>query len=113
MMVPSSASFGATKENVDETKVPPYKLPDPLVAADGSRVTSADEWTTKRRPEIIRLFENEVYGRGPTEKAELRFEVTSEDASALGGKATRKEVTILVTTPRGKLPLHLLVYIWV
>ena len=100
-----------TKENVDESRVPPYVLPDPLVAADGSRITTADEWTSKRRPEILRLFETEVYGRAPEQKPELQFQVDSEDRSALGGKAVRKEVTIHVSTPRGKLPLHLLLYI--
>ena len=106
-----SQSFAVTKENVDESRVPPYVLPDPLVAADGARITTADDWTSKRRPEILRLFETEVYGRAPKQKPELKFQVDSEDASALGGKAVRKEVTIHVSTPRGKLPLHLLLYV--
>jgi hypothetical protein len=104
-------SFAVTKENVDERRVPPYVLPDPLVAADGTRITTADEWTSKRRPEILRLFETEVYGRAPKQKPELQFHVDSEDTSALGGKAVRKEITIQVSTPRGKLPLHLLLYV--
>ena len=100
-----------TKENVDESRVPAYVLPDPLVAADGTHVTTAAEWTAQRRPEILRLFENEVYGRAAKEKPALRFELTSKDGSALGGKATRKEVTIHVSTARGQLPLHLLLYV--
>ncbi len=91
--------------------MPPYVLPDPLVANDGSRIKTADEWTRKRRPEILRLFEAEVYGRAPKQKPELRFHVDSEDRGALGGKAIRKQVTIHVSTPRGQLPLHLLLYI--
>lgn len=98
------------KENVDESRVRAYVLPDPLVDADGTRITTAEEWTLKRRPEILRLFESEVYGRAPQEKSALRFQVESEDRAALGGKAIRKEVTIHITTPRGQLPLHLLLY---
>src|SRR4249919_878847 len=94
-------SFAATKENVDESRVPPYTLPDPLIAADGTRIKTADEWTSKRRPELLRVFETEVYGRAPKEKPELKFHVDSEDTSALGGKAVRKEVTIKISTPRG------------
>ncbi len=111
IVVLPSLSFAVTKENVDESSVPPYVLPDVLVAADGTRITTANEWTTKRRPEILRLFETEVYGRAPEQRPELRFQVDSEDSSALGGKAVRKQVTIHVSTMAGKLPLHLLLYL--
>jgi hypothetical protein len=111
MAVLPRQSFAVMKENIDESRVPAYVLPDPLVAADGARITTTDEWTSKRRPEILRLFETEVYGRAPEQKPTLRFQVDSEDASALGGKAVRKEVTIHISTPRGELPLHLLLYI--
>jgi hypothetical protein len=104
-------SFAVTKANLDESRVPPYVLPDPLVAADGSRITTVDEWISKRRPEILRLFETEVYGRAPQQKPKLQFHVDSEDHSTFGGKAIRKEVTIHISTPRGELPLHLLLYI--
>lgn len=41
--------------NYDESKVPPYTLPDPLVMASGARVTSAAMWKRQRRPELLRL----------------------------------------------------------
>jgi hypothetical protein len=111
MAVLPGQSIAVTKENLDESRVPPYVLPDPLVAADSSRVKTADEWISKRRPEILRLFESEVYGRAPGLKPQLRFQVESEDRAALGGKAIRKQVTIHISTPRGQLPLHLLLYV--
>jgi hypothetical protein len=111
MAVQSNQSLAAAKENVDESRVPPYTLPDPLVAADGTRVTTAAEWKSKRRPELLRLFETEVYGRAPEQKPELTFHVDAEDRNAIGGKGIRKGVTILISTSRGKLPLHLLLYI--
>lgn len=103
-------SLAVMQENLDESRVPAYTLPDPLVCVDGLRVTSADEWKAKRRPEILRLFETEVYGKAPREKPQLEFTVESKDDAALGGKAIREEVTIAVSTRRGSLPLHLLVY---
>ena len=51
--------------NYDESKVPKYTLPDPLVLASGERVTDAETWQTKRRTEILSLFETHVYGRSP------------------------------------------------
>src|SRR5688572_31284925 len=48
-----------------EAEVPKYTLPDPLVCADGLRVTSAAEWEAKRRAETLELFRKHVYGRTP------------------------------------------------
>jgi hypothetical protein len=97
--------------NYDESNVPAYTLPELLLAADGRPVKTAAEWTSKRRPEILRLFETHVYGRIPKQKPQLTFHVDSEDRNALGGKAIRKQVTITISTPAGKLPLHLLLYL--
>jgi len=80
--------------NEDESKVPPYTLPDPLVLADGRKVRDARTWTRKRRPELLRLFETHVYGRTPSGGPRPRFVIGKIDPSALGGRATRKEVAI-------------------
>src|SRR5262245_15227918 len=43
--------------NYDESKANPYPtLPDPLVSKNGQRITSAEMWWTKRRPEILEDF---------------------------------------------------------
>jgi len=53
--------------NLDEAKANPYSnLPDPLVLKNGDRVTSAEMWRNKRRPEIVEDFDREIYGRVPT-----------------------------------------------
>jgi len=98
--------------NYDEAKVPAYTLPDPLVCTDGARVTDAKVWEKKRRPELLRLFEEQVYGRAPKRPHGLmRFEVTSVVTNALGGNATRKEIAILLSgTPAGPR-LDLLLYV--
>jgi hypothetical protein len=80
--------------NYDESRVAPYTLPDPLVRADGRPVRSADEWRRERRPELLALFEREVYGKVPPAPAGMWHEVRSADAHALGGIATRKEVRV-------------------
>src|SRR5215471_10847157 len=49
--------------NYSEDKVPPYTLPDPLVLTNGERVTSAEVWTKKRRPEILKFYQSDIYGR--------------------------------------------------
>lgn len=49
--------------NYDEEKVPEFELPDPLVTQDGTPVKDARTWESKRRPEILELFREHVYGR--------------------------------------------------
>lgn len=80
--------------NYDEAKVPAYTLPDPLVLASGQRVTDAETWRNRRRPELLALFADQVYGRTPQQKVAMHAEVASVDEHALGGKAIRKEVVV-------------------
>ena len=42
--------------NYDETQVPAYVLPDPLVTEDGRQIKTAQDWRKIRRPEILELF---------------------------------------------------------
>lgn len=78
--------------NYDEAKVPKYSLPDPLITGDGKPVEDAKAWQSRRRGEILRLFEQYVYGRAPEGDGNVKFEVLSRYRNAFGGKATRKEV---------------------
>lgn len=80
--------------NYDESRVPNYELPDPLVCFDGQPVTSTKIWREIRRPEILRAFATNIYGRTPQVVTHLRFETASIEPRALGGLAARKQVTI-------------------
>jgi hypothetical protein len=72
--------------NYDEAKANPYPdLPDPLVFKDGTRVKTADQWTNRRRAEIVEDFDREVYGRVPKETPAVRWEVTATEESTIGG----------------------------
>ena len=97
--------------NYDESKVPSYKLPDPLVLSDGVEVTNEKLWLQKRRPEILRLFQEQVYGKSPPKPKEMLFEVTSVTAGALGGKAVRKEVTEYFTGGKTGPEMNILIYL--
>src|SRR5688500_482852 len=81
----------------DESAIPPYTLPDPLAFSDGQRVRDGREWLDRRRPEILRLFAEEVYGKAPGAPGGMRFEVRPDEPEALGGKATRTEVRVHFT----------------
>ena len=60
-----------TKEEIrarmytDESRVPVYTVPDPLCMNDGTVVSSREAWMAKRRPELLRWFEENMYGPLP------------------------------------------------
>jgi len=83
--------------NYDESKVPNYTLPDPLVLCDGAKVQDANTWREKRRPEILELFREHVYGTDPGKPNAMAYVTTALDNKALDGKATRKEVAVYFT----------------
>jgi hypothetical protein len=74
---PSGNPQAPNAANSDESRVPPYTLPDPLVLKNGQRVASAEEWWRARRPEIVEDFDREVYGRVPANVPGVKWEVAS------------------------------------
>lgn len=97
--------------NYDESKVGNYTLPDPLVLENGHRVRDARTWYRSRRSEILRLFEDNVYGRSPGRPSDEQFELFDNDRQALGGKAIRKQVTIFFSGNRGGPQEDVLIYL--
>ncbi len=96
--------------NYDEAKVGDYTLPDPLACNDGSQVTSADLWFAKRRPEILELYRENIFGRSPARPTNLVFNVWEISTNALGGSATRKQIEVNFSgTPAGPF-MHILLY---
>jgi len=79
--------------NYDESKADVYPtVPDPLVLNDGKRVTSAKVWWTKRRPEIVELFDREIYGRVPPNLPKVTWEVVSTTPEKNGDYAVVTKV---------------------
>lgn len=78
--------------NYAEDKVASYTLPDPLVTFDGQRVTTPEQWFQRRRPEVLRFYETEIYGRVPPNAPKVAWEVTGTDSNARDGAAIVKRV---------------------
>jgi hypothetical protein len=78
----------------DESKIPKYTLPDPLVLQNGKRVKNTKAWIEERRPELLSLFAKNVYGGTVAGRPkEMTWEVTGEKPS-FKGIARTKTVTI-------------------
>jgi hypothetical protein len=79
--------------NYDESKVPAYELPNPLICSDGTAVSNAETWLQKRRPELRALFAECVFGTMPGPLPNTRVAIT-EEGTALAGKAIRRQVSV-------------------
>lgn len=85
-------------------------LPDPLTFNNGQKVKSAKEWPARRK-EILEIMTREMYGTAPARPKDMHFEVFDLDKNALGGKATRKQVTVRIREKGKEAKFDLLIYI--
>lgn len=97
--------------NYDESKVPAYTLPNALLLASGQTVADAATWKATRRPELIALYEQHVYGRSAPAPHDVRYLVRDNTPAALGGLATRKQIDILLTGREDGPRIQLLMYV--
>ena len=75
---PSGNPQAPNAANTDESKVSPnITLPDPLILNNGEKVTDAETWWKIRRPEIVELFDKEIYGRVPENVPGVSWEVVN------------------------------------
>ena len=82
----------------NEADVPSFTLPDPLVMVNGDKVKDVDTWKQKRRPEILKLFATNVYGRTMVGRPDgMTWKVTAENRYDMNGLAITKTVTIYFT----------------
>ncbi len=99
--------------NYDEAKVPYYDLPPLLATEEGEIITTPEEWKTKRRPQILSLFSNLIYGRVPI--AEFPITTTSEvierEENYLDGKATYQKVKLEFSNKNGTVSIELQIHI--
>jgi hypothetical protein len=108
---PDAGMVAGIPVNYDESKVGTYTLTDPLKMSNGKPVKNAKTWTTKRRPEILKIIETQQYGTMPGRPADESFEITDKGTPALNGKAIRKQVTIHLSKDPTWPAIHLIEYI--
>src|SRR5262249_22814759 len=60
-------------------------FPDPLLMFDGRRVATREQWFGERRPELIALFQQYMYGFLPPAPANTTGTLEREDRAAFNG----------------------------
>jgi hypothetical protein len=103
--------MNAFEPNYDETRVPAYLLPDPLLTCGGRAVKGFLDWQQERRPEILGLFKDHVYGQTPSVAAKVKVVSTASHRSVFSGLAVRKEVRLQFSTGTGSRSMDLLIYL--
>jgi len=86
-------------------------LPPLLEMRNGKTVATAGQFEL-RREEILRLFEENVYGPFPEPGSwNVDYRVLEETPDALEGRAVRKQVEMIIRTPEGESRALLLLYL--
>lgn len=97
--------------NYDESKIPNYILPDPLICSDGTRVVDVKAWEQVRRTELLHLFREYMFGYAPKIPAELHWIEIEHSDSALDGIAIRKTIKIQLYDKENAPSIELRIYI--
>jgi hypothetical protein len=100
----------AQKKRVNYDEIKEYQLPELLKMSDGTKVNTIKDWTEKRRPEVLRLFEKYEFGKMPGKLPGMHF-IQRESGKALNDKATRKQVTVYFTADEAGPKMDLLIYL--
>lgn len=101
----------AQEANYDESRVPDYVLPDLLTNETGSELNTARDWEKIRRPEVLDLFEQYVYGKVPEGDYRQSHEVLSHEQNVLDGAGDRYEIKISIEKNDRVLSFNMLVYL--
>ena len=101
-----STSIGLAQKELREMELPPL-----LTTMSGASVDSRVDWEEKRKPEILRLFESEVYGKVPAGKIGMRIKIDKQNDNALGGRAISKSVTLEVEGNGKTVAMNLFLYL--
>jgi len=106
-----SMSIVTSQTIYDESKVPTFEVPDPLVTFDGEKINSVRKWEKVRRPELLKFFENNVYGKLPKALKIDSYTILEQDNNALNGKAKRKQVQLTFKNNDKILSFTILLYL--
>jgi len=95
----------------DESKVPEYQLPDVLTRFNGGKVKSAKAWFKKQRPEILKIYTNEVYGKVPGDLQISDVKVWETSEHTVNDRAIRKQLSLFFKKGDRNLEVNVLMYL--
>jgi len=98
--------------NYDETKIPDFTLTDPLKTSDGRIVDTPEMWNNVRRPELLALFDEQMFGK-LSDDGSITITIREKHTeSVFNGKGTRHQL-VLQFSKQGESPeivINVLIY---
>ncbi len=94
----------------DESNVPRYELPVLLQDVHGEPVRDAADWWHCRRPELVSLLEQYVYGATPTASVDVSGSLLQEDR-VLDGAARQRLILLTITHGERRHEVPCLLYL--
>jgi len=110
-IINSSAQSKISTTIKTEALVPKLNLPDLLISENGSQINTKETWEQIRRPEILELFTNQVYGKVPGKLTFNKSEVLDYSEEALENKAIRKQVALHFKKGSKSITMIVLMYL--
>lgn len=82
---PSGNESAPNHANYDEATANPCPtLPDALTLKNGKKVSTAEDWWSKRRPELLEDIEREIYGKLPKKIPQVNWTIKITDKELVG-----------------------------
>ena len=72
-----------------------FNLPDLMTCFNGRKVKTKKTWFIKRRPEILNLFNNEMFGRVPEDLGISDVKIWEDLGDAFDGGAVRRQLSLI------------------
>ena len=89
-----------------------YPIPHVLDSLDGKgKIATAQEWNNHARNNILKFYEDHVYGKIAPRPESLKFELFESSDNALEGTALRRQYKIISTDKFGSHEFIVLVYL--
>ncbi|MCM4167034.1 Carbohydrate esterase [Arenibacter antarcticus] len=106
-----SMSFSKAQTIYNESEVPSFEVPDPLVTFKGKTIGTIGDWENVRRPELHTYFETKVYGKIPKNLKIDSYKILEQEDNALNGKANRRQVELTFKHNDKVLSFTILLYL--
>ena len=109
-----TSAFAQFQAIEDESEVPEYKLPDALKTFNGKNIRNSKKWESKRRPELLNFFTQNMYGEVPGTLDITSSAILENSDNALNvnffknnGKILRYTILMYLPKTEGKKPVFL------
>ncbi len=102
---------GQHEINYSEEDVPAFQLPQLLQLENGKTVSSEEDWIRTRRPEILKMYKEHVYGHNPEVQIEITAQLIEEGISKAFTNTRRKQVRLKFENQGRKSEALLLIFL--